>query len=223
MRRKEINGLNILIADDEKQMTVILKTYFEKEGFTVFVANDGEEALDLFFSEKVDLAVLDWMMPKVSGIEVCHEIKKTSLVKVVMLTARSSNDDEFSALDIGADEYLRKPFDPRILILRVKKILRMEKLIEIRHLKIDLQRQKVYREGEELTLYKKEFDLLRYLYENKGQILSREVLLQTVWGMDYAGEERTVDTHINRLRDKIGPENIITHRGIGYSFYDKNE
>lgn len=215
--------MNILIADDEKQMTVILKTYFEKEGFTVFVANDGEEALDLFFSEKVDLAVLDWMMPKISGIEVCYEIKKTSLAKVVMLTARSSNDDEFSALDIGADEYLRKPFDPRILILRVKKILRMEKLNEIRNLKIDLQRQKVYREGEELTLYKKEFDLLRYLYENKGQILSREVLLPSVWGLDYAGEERTLDTHINRLRDKIGAEHIITHRGIGYSFYDENE
>ncbi|KRF63190.1 response regulator transcription factor [Peribacillus butanolivorans] len=215
--------MNILIADDEKQMTIILKTYFEKEGFTVFAANDGEEALDLFFSEKVDLAVLDWMMPKISGIEVCQEIKKTSLAKVVMLTARSSNDDEFSALDIGADEYLRKPFDPRILILRVKKILRMEKLIEIRNLKIDLQRQKVFREGEELTLYKKEFDLLRYLYENKGQVLSREVLLPSVWGMDYVGEERTVDTHINRLRDKIGAEHIITHRGTGYSFYDKNE
>ncbi|WP_336862596.1 response regulator transcription factor [Peribacillus frigoritolerans] len=215
--------MNILIADDEKRLTAILKTYFEKEGFNVFVAYDGEVALDLFFSNKIELVVLDWMMPKLNGMEVCSQIKKMSLVKVVMLTARSSNDDEFSALDIGADEYIRKPFDPRILILRVKKMLGMEKMVGIRDLKIDLLRMKVYRNGNEVSLYKKEFELLAFLYKNKGQILSRDTLLSMVWGMSYVGEERTVDTHINRLRDKIGAHNILTHRGLGYSFHDKEQ
>ncbi|MFJ7738413.1 response regulator transcription factor [Lysinibacillus sp. NPDC097287] len=215
--------MNILIADDEKHMTTILKTYFEKEGFNVSVASEGEEALEIFYSKKIDLAVLDWMMPKLSGIDVCREIKKVSLTKVVMLTAKTSNDDEFVALDIGADEYIRKPFDPRILILRVKKMLGTEKLAEIRNLKINLQSKKVYKDGEELVLSKKEYDLLKILYENKGQVLSRNSLLSMVWGMDYLGEERTVDTHINRLRDKIGADHIITHRGMGYSFNDKDE
>lgn len=215
--------MNILIADDEKHMTTILKTYFEKEGYNVWVAADGEEALELFFSNKIDLVVLDWMMPKRSGIEVCNEIKQVSLAKVVMLTARSSHDDEFSALDIGADEYIRKPFDPRILMLRIKKMLGTEKVAAIRDLEIDFERKKVYRNGEELSLYKKEFELLTFLYENKGRILSRDSLLSSVWGMDYLGEERTVDTHIKRLRDKIGADHVITHRGMGYSFHDKNQ
>ncbi len=215
--------MNILIADDEKHMTTILKTYFEKEGFNVNVALDGEEALEIFYSKKIDLAVLDWMMPKLSGIDVCREIKKVSLAKVVMLTAKTSNDDEFVALDIGADEYIRKPFDPRILILRVKKMLGTEKLVEIRNLKINLQSKKVYIDGAELVLSKKEYDLLKFLYENKGQVLSRDALLSMIWGLDYLGEERTVDTHINRLRDKIGADHIITHRGMGYSFNDKDE
>ncbi|MGE7022221.1 response regulator transcription factor [Solibacillus cecembensis] len=215
--------MNILIADDEKHMTTILKTYFEKEGFNVNVALDGEEALEIFYSKKIDLAVLDWMMPKLSGIDVCREIKKVSLAKVVMLTAKTSNDDEFIALDIGADEYIRKPFDPRILILRVKKMLGTEKLVEIRNLKINLQSKKVYIDGAESVLSKKEYDLLKFLYENKGQVLSREALLSMIWGLDYLGEERTVDTHINRLRDKIGADHIITHRGMGYSFNDKDE
>ncbi|MEH6944959.1 response regulator transcription factor [Bacillus sp. JJ722] len=215
--------MNILIADDEKHMVTILKTYFEKEGFRVFVALNGEEALEQFYSTKVDLAVLDWMMPKMSGLEVCREIKNVSMTKVVMLTARSSNDDEFSALDIGADEYIRKPFDPRILILRVKKMLGTEKIVQIRNLKIDLQSMKVYKDRSEIVLSKKEFDLLRFLYENRGQVLTRNSLLSMVWGMDYLGEERSIDTHINRLRDKIGVNHIITHRGMGYSFNDKDE
>lgn len=204
-------------------MTSILKTYFEKEGYNVWVAADGEEALELFYSNKIDLVVLDWMMPKRSGIEVCNEIKQISLAKVVMLTARSSHDDEFSALDIGADEYIRKPFDPRILMLRIKKMLGTEKVAAIRDLEIDFERKKVFKNGEELSLYKKEFELLTFLYENKGRILSRDSLLSSVWGMDYLGEERTVDTHIKRLRDKIGADHVITHRGMGYSFHDKNQ
>ncbi|WP_042348337.1 response regulator transcription factor [Bacillus massiliigorillae] len=215
--------MNILIADDEKHMANILKTYFEKEGFQVSVAYDGEEALEIFYSRKIDIAVLDWMMPKLSGIEVCREIKKVSLAKVVMLTAKTSHDDEFAALDIGADEYIRKPFDPRILILRIKKMLGIEKIVEIRNLKIDLQSKNVFRGGDEVLLSKKEFDLLKFLYENKGQVLSRNALLSMVWGLDYLGEERTVDTHINRLRDKIGADHIITHRGMGYRFNDKDE
>lgn len=136
-------------------MTTILKTYFEKEGYNVWVAADGEEALELFFSNKIDLVVLDWMMPKRSGIEVCNEIKQVSLAKVVMLTARSSHDDEFSALDIGADEYIRKPFDPRILMLRIKKMLGTEKVAAIRDLEIDFERKKCSRMGRSCPYIKK--------------------------------------------------------------------
>lgn len=215
--------MNILIADDEVYMLKILKAYFEKEGFNVFLAEDGEAALDLFYSNKIDMAVLDWMMPKMNGIELCKLIKEKSNAKVLMLTAKSENEDELMALNIGADEYIRKPFDPRILIIRAKKLLKKESVVYIRDLKIDLEAKKIFKKEEDLNVTKKEFELMNCLLENKGMILSRKKLLDLVWGLDYFGEERTVDTHIRRLREKVGEDLIKTHRGMGYSLEEKSE
>lgn len=208
--------MNILIADDEKSMTNILKIYFEKENFTTFIANDGDEALNIFYENKIDIAILDWMMPKINGIDVCKEIKKISDTKVVMLTAKGENDDEFLALESGTDDYIRKPFDPRILILRVKKLINVESMISFLNFKIDLNGKKLFKDNEDLNLTRREFELLKCFYNNKGKILSRDQLLNLVWGIDYYGDYRTVDTHVHRLRDKIGSELIKTYRGMGY-------
>lgn len=210
--------MNILIADDEKQMTNILKLYFQKEGFNVIIANDGEEALELFYDNKIDLAVLDWMMPKMDGVELCREIKKLNQCKVIMLTAKGENDDEFMALGAGADDYIRKPFDPRILILRAKKLIKIESVVEFGEFKLDFKGKKLFKGNEDLNLTKREFTLMECFYANKGKILSREQLVTLVWGLDYFGDYRTVDTHIYRLRDKIGSDYIRTYRGMGYCF-----
>jgi two-component system, OmpR family, alkaline phosphatase synthesis response regulator PhoP len=216
-------GLQILIADDEKDMLKILKAYFVREGFEVFTAEDGQAALDIFYREKIKLAVLDWMMPKVNGIDVCREIKKTSQTKVLVLTAKSQNEDELKALTNGADEYVKKPFDPRILIIRAKKLLGEENIVQWKDLKINLEAKKVYKNGKNLNTTKKEFELLETLWNNRGIILSRNKLLDRVWGFDYSGGERTVDTHIRRLREKIGEDFIQTYKGLGYSLEDKGE
>lgn len=215
--------LSILIADDERDMLKILRDYFVSEGFKVFLAEDGEAALDIFYNKKVELAVLDWMMPKVSGIEVCRRIKERSDAKVLMLTAKSQNEDELAALNIGADEYIRKPFDPRILMIRAKKLLKEENIVHIGALRVDLEAKKVFKNGKDLNATKKEFQLLKSLLSNRGKILSRKRLLDIVWGLDYFGEERTVDTHIRRLREKIGEDLIKTYRGIGYGLEEKCE
>lgn len=215
--------MNVLIADDELSMLKILQAYFNKEGYNVLTAKDGKEALDIFYENKIDLAVLDWMMPKVDGIQVCKEIKQHSATKVLMLTAKSQTEDEIDALSCGADEYIRKPFDPRILLIRAKKLIGFEEVLNISNLKIDFKSNKVFKDNEEISLTKKELELIKCLVDNKGIILSREKLLNLVWGMDYFGDDRTVDTHIRRLRAKIGEEIITTHRGIGYSLEDIND
>lgn len=215
--------MKVLIADDEVSMLKILKAYFEKEQCEVITAKDGQEALEVFYDNKIDLAILDWMMPKIDGIEVCKKIKESSNTKVLMLTAKSENEDEIDALNCGADEYIRKPFDPRILIIRAKKLAGSNEVFKIDDLKIDFKTNKVYKEEEELNLTNKELQLLKCFISNKGVILSREKLLNLVWGMDYYGDDRTVDTHIRRLRSKIGEEIITTHRGIGYSLEEFND
>lgn len=219
----EVKVLSILIADDEKNMLKILKAYFVREGYEVFTAEDGQEALDIYYSKKIKLAILDWMMPKVSGIEVCKEMKKNGNIKVLLLTARSQNEDELRALTNGADEYVKKPFDPRILMVRAKKLLGEERIVLFEDLKIHLKAKKVYKNGNLLHITKKEFELLETLWNNRGIILSRENLLDMVWGYDYIGGERTVDTHIRRLREKIGENVIKTYKGMGYSLEDKRE
>ncbi|WP_256760584.1 response regulator transcription factor [Cohnella sp. WQ 127256] len=215
--------MNILIADDEPFMIKIVKAYFEKEGFNILQAQDGEEALRIFYAHPIDLAIVDWMMPKVNGIQVCKEIKKQSTTKVLLLTAKGEDEDELIALQSGADEYVRKPFDPRILIVRAKKLLQMDRLIYLGDLKIDMDGQKIYRNEQDIQATHTEFHLMKYFIENRGIIISRKALLDHVWGFDYYGEERTVDTHIRRLRAKIGDHTIKTHRGMGYSLEENNE
>lgn len=210
--------MNVLIADDEPHMLNILVAYFEKEGFQTFPAEDGIKALDIYYHQALDLAVLDWMMPFKSGIDVCKEMKANSKLKVLMLTAKGEYEDELKALESGADEYIRKPFDPRILLARVKKLLNLQAQYLFGEIQVDMEGQKISKAGTDLRVTKKEYQLMKFFIVNKGQVLSRKALLDHVWGYDYFGEERTVDTHIRRLREKIGEEWILTHRGMGYSF-----
>lgn len=208
--------MNILIADDEFYMIKIVKSYLEKEGFNVLTAQDGESAIEIFYNNKIDLVILDWMMPKINGLDVCAKIKEIKNIKVLMLTAKEQNEDELLALESGADDYIRKPFDPRILILRVKKLLKIYDIIKFKNLKIDFKAKKLFKDDVDLKITKKEFELFSCLYEHKGQILSRNQLLDRIWGFDYIGDDRTVDTHIRRLREKIGVDLITTHRLLGY-------
>ncbi|MGX7418145.1 response regulator transcription factor [Carnobacterium gallinarum] len=208
--------MNILIADDSPEMVQILTAYLKKAGFTVFSAIDGEEALDIFYQEQLDLAILDWMMPKLDGIQVTKEMKKVSPIKVLMLTAKSEGEDEVTSLTSGADEFITKPFHPQVLLLRIKKLLGISDSIQFQDLLMDPLTMKVWRNEHALELTKKEFELFMLLYKNRGHILTREQLLVGVWGMDYDGVPRTVDTHIRRLREKIGEEKISTKRGVGY-------
>jgi two-component system, OmpR family, alkaline phosphatase synthesis response regulator PhoP len=215
--------MNVLIADDEVYMLKILEAYFSKEGFNTFLAKDGEEALSIFYEEKIELAILDWMMPYKSGIELCQEMKRSSDVKVLILTAKGEHEDECRALEIGADEYVRKPFDPSILLLRAKKLVQLTDTVHIRDMRMDFKGKRIWRDSIDLQVTNKEFQLMKILYEHKGQILSRDSLLDRIWGFDYEGDERTVDTHIKRLREKIGPKWIKTHRNMGYSFENSYE
>ncbi|MBK5446183.1 MULTISPECIES: response regulator transcription factor [unclassified Peribacillus] len=213
----------VLIADDEPQMVKILSTYFKKEGFNVLTANDGQEALDIFESTKIELAILDWMMPKIDGIEVCKYIKDNSQTKVLILTAKGQTEDEIKALHNGADEYIKKPFDPQILLLRAKKLMNNSEEIKVRDIRIMEHEKKAYKHEELLQLTKIEYDLLLFFSRNKGVILSRDRLVDSVWGMDYDGDLRTVDTHIRRLRTKIGTDIIKTYRGVGYCLEVKED
>ncbi|MGG5341364.1 response regulator transcription factor [Enterococcus sp. AZ192] len=214
--------MNILIADDSPEMVQILSAYIKKAGFTVFTAFDGEEALELFYTEKIDLAIIDWMMPKVDGIEVIQTIKSESPVKILMLTAKTTGDDEFLSLSSGADDFLTKPFHPKVLVLRVKKLLGITETITIKKLVIDPAKLNFWKNDQRIDLTKKESDLLMFLVNNRGTILTREQLLIDVWGMDYDRVARTVDTHIRRLREKIGDEIITTKRGVGYLVEKEN-
>lgn len=216
--------MKVLIADDEQDMLKILKAYFEKEGFEVLLAKDGEEALQIFYDEKIDLAILDWMMPKHSGITVCQEIKKNSSVRVLMLTAKSESEDELAnKLQSGADEYVKKPFHPGVLITRAKKLVQQDDVIQVQDVKINFAKNKVYKNDIELDITKTELELIKCFLNHKGMILTRKKLLDIVWGFDYFGEERTVDTHVRRLRKKIGENIIKTHRGLGYSLEEQSE
>jgi DNA-binding response OmpR family regulator len=217
----------ILVVDDEPLIRKLVTDFLKREGCTTIEAEDGRKALDLFSEEKdIDLIILDVMLPEYDGWTVCREIRKKSKVPIIMLTARGEEFDEVFGLDIGADEYIAKPFSPNILIARVKAVLRRTVnedtavLKEFDGLSIDHNARQVVIDGESIDLSPKEYELLDYLTENYGKALSREQILDKVWGYDYYGDLRTVDTHINRLRIKLESKSEYVHtvRGYGYRF-----
>lgn len=216
----------ILIADDEALIRKLVKDFLKKEGFDIVEAEDGKKALDIFSEDpNFDVIIIDVMMPEFDGWAVCRHIRKTSSVPIIMLTARDQECDELFGFELGADEYITKPFSLNILCARVQSLLKRRERISNDSLKfkdIEIDEAKHYAtvKGEKIDLSPKEFELLIYMAKNKGIALSRYQILDGVWGYDYFGDERTVDTHIKRLRLKIGKENdfIQTVRGVGYRF-----
>lgn len=221
-----MNGKKILIVDDEPLIRKLVTDFLKKSGYITIEADDGRKALDLFSQEEdIDLIILDVMLPEYDGWTVCREIRKKSKVPIIMLTARGEEFDELFGFDIGADEYIAKPFSPNILIARVNAVLRRavpadNNLKEFSGLTIDQNGRQVVIEGATVDLSPKEYELLNYLVENYGKALSREQILDKVWGYDYYGDLRTVDTHINRLRIKLDSKSnyVQTVRGYGYRF-----
>ena len=200
--------LKILVVDDEARMRKLVKDFLSVKGFSVLEASNGEEAVDLFFEQKdIALIILDVMMPKMDGWETCRTIRKYSQVPIIMLTARSEERDELQGFNLGVDEYISKPFSPKILVARVEAILRRSNavssdLIEIGGIRIDKAAHQVTIDGQNIDLSYKEFELLTYFVENQGIALSREKILNNVWNYDYFGDARTIDTHVKKLRSK---------------------
>jgi len=215
----------ILIADDEDRMRKLVGDFLKKQGHQVVEAADGRETLEIFSSDPdIDLVILDVMMPVYDGWSVCREIRKTSQVPIIMLTARGEESDELFGFDLGADEYISKPFSLKILAARIHALLRRtenaKEIMNFGDLVIDKPGRQVYLAGKKIELSPKEFDLLLYLAENAGIALSREQILNAVWNYDYLGDGRTVDTHIKKIRAKLGDKSdlIQTVRGLGYRF-----
>ncbi len=218
----------ILVVDDDNNLCRLLEIYLKKEGYQVFVANNGADAVDKFHELNPNLVVLDIMLPKLDGWEVCEEIRSSSNTPVLMLTAKGEKNDKLKGLDIGADDYVTKPFDPDELVARVKAILRRtteqdKEFLSFPNLTIDHKKHKVELKGKELNLAPKEYDLLYFLAKNEKRVFSREQLLDQVWGFDFIGDIRTVDSHIKRLRNKVD-QKIIDYNylhtvwGVGYKF-----
>ena len=219
--------LKILVVDDESRMRKLVRDFLVKQNFDVLEAGDGEEAVDIFFKEKdIALIILDVMMPKMDGWQVCRESRKYSKVPIIMLTAKGDERDELQGFDLGVDEYITKPFSPKILVARVEAILRRSNLltnddvISAGGIELDKAAHQVKIDGQEIELSYKEFELLAYFLENQGIALSREKILNNVWNYDYFGDARTIDTHVKKLRSKLGEkgEMIKTIWGMGYKF-----
>ena len=221
-----MDGLKILVVDDEARMRKLVKDFLTNKGFQVIEAADGEEAVDIFFNQKdIALILLDVMMPKMDGWEVCKTIRKYCKVPIIMLTARGEERDELQGFNLGVDEYISKPFSPKILVARVEAILRRSNVMgtestEVGGIRIDKAARQVTVDGNPVDLSYKEFELLNYFIENQGLALSREKILNNVWNYDYFGDARTIDTHVKKLRSKLGPkgEYIKTIWGMGYKF-----
>ena len=226
----------ILLVDDEPLIIKGLKYTLEQEGYETLAAYDGEEALEAFFANTVDLVLLDVMLPKLDGIQVCQRIRESSNVPIIMLTAKGEDMDKILGLEYGADDYMTKPFNILEVKARIKTILRRasqpvaaekKKIIRVRDLEVNIVNRSVTLGGKEVRLTAKEFDLLQLFIYNRGKVFSREAMLETVWKYDYMGDARTVDVHIRRLREKIErntsqPEFIFTKWGVGYYFTDKD-
>lgn len=222
-----IDKLKVLVVDDESRMRKLVKDFLMKKDFEVIEAENGAKAVDLFFDEKdVDLIILDVMMPKMDGWEVCREIRNFSQVPIIMLTARADERDELLGFELGVDEYISKPFSPKILVARVEAILRrtniitQEDVIRVGSIELNKAAHLVNVDGEAVELSFKEFELLTYFIENQGIALSREKILNSVWNYDYFGDARTIDTHVKKLRSKLGDKGdyIKTIWGMGYKF-----
>ena len=218
--------LKVLVVDDEARMRKLVRDFLTVKGFLVVEAGDGEEAIDIFFEQKdIALILLDVMMPKMDGWEVCRTIRKYSQVPIIMLTARGEEQDELQGFSLGVDEYISKPFSPKILVARVEAILRRsstmsQEVIDVGGIHIDKSAHQVLVDGKNVDLSYKEFELITYFAENQGIALSRENILNNVWNYDYFGDARTIDTHVKKLRSKLGDKGdyIKTIWGMGYKF-----
>ena len=222
-----MDALKILVVDDESRMRKLVKDFLVKKDFEVLEAGDGAEAIDVFFDTKdIALVILDVMMPKMDGWQVCREIRKYSKVPIIMLTAKSDERDELLGFELGVDEYISKPFSPKILVARVEAILRRtnainpEEVLRAGAIEINKAAHQVLIDGKPVELSYKEFELLTYFVENQGIALSREKILNSVWNYDYFGDARTIDTHVKKLRSKLGERGdyIKTIWGMGYKF-----
>ena len=217
----------ILVVDDDSNICDLIELYLQKEGYKVFKAYNGSEALKVFKEKQIDLIVLDIMMPELDGYEVLKEIRKSSQIPVLMLTAKGETFDRVLGLELGADDYMVKPFEPKELIARIRAVLRRYKpqsqnrVLEFANLKIDADSYIVVFNGKEIEMPPKEFELLYFLASNPNKVFTRDQLLYEVWGYDYPGDSRTVDVHIKRIREKLSEENewhIKTVWGVGYKF-----
>jgi len=222
-----MDRLKILVVDDEARMRKLVKDFLVRKDFEVLEAGDGSEAMDIFYAQKdIAMVILDVMMPVMDGWEVCREIRQESKVPIIMLTARSDERDELLGFELGVDEYISKPFSPRILVARVEAILRRtssigtEDILRAGAIEINKAAHRVMIDGEEVELSFKEFELLTYFIENQGIALSREKILNSVWNYDYFGDARTIDTHVKKLRSKMNGHGdyIKTIWGMGYKF-----
>lgn len=223
----DMDKLKILVVDDESRMRKLVKDFLVKNNYDVLEAEDGAQAVDIFFEQNdIALIILDVMMPKMDGWQVCREIRAYSKVPIIMLTAKADEKDELQGFELGVDEYISKPFSPKILVARVEAILRRtnqvsaDDLLEAGGIRIDKAAHSVAVDGQPIDLSYKEFELLTYFVENKGIALSREKILNSVWNYDYFGDARTIDTHVKKLRSKMGDkgELIKTIWGMGYKF-----
>ena len=224
--------LKILVVDDESRMRKLVKDFLVKSNYEVLEAGDGEAAEDIFFQEKdIALIVLDIMMPKLDGWQVCRDIREYSKVPIIMLTAKSDEKDELLGFELGVDEYISKPFSPKILVARIEAILRRtnqlakSEVLSCGGIEIDKAAHQVLIDGAPVELSYKEFELLTYFVENKGLALSREKILNSVWNYDYFGDARTIDTHVKKLRSKLGAKGdmIKTIWGMGYKLSEDSE
>lgn len=222
-----MEALKILVVDDESRMRKLVHDFLAKAGYQVLEAEDGAEAVDIFFGRKdIALVILDVMMPKLDGYQVLKEIRTYSKVPVVMLTARAEEHDELKGFELGVDEYISKPFSPKILVARVEALLRRNRehtsddILEVAGIVVNRSAHTVSIDGANVNLSYKEFELLTYFMENKGLALSREKILNSVWNYDYFGDARTIDTHVKKLRSKMGEKGdyIKTIWGMGYKF-----
>lgn len=225
----------ILVVDDERNIVELIRLYMEKEGFETICAYAGDEALSKFREEKPDLIVLDLMLPGIDGWQVCREIRKTSAVPIIMLTAKSETFDKVLGLELGADDYITKPFEAKELLARVKAVLRRtgakeegsSKEVSFKNLSVNIENYELKIKGEQVDAPPKEIELLYFLASNPNRVYTREQLLEEVWGFDYFGDSRTVDVHIKRLREKLeGAEDgwqLKTVWGVGYKFEIKKE